>query len=31
MTSENAMKGAIEEIKSLKNVISVDNVIRVEK
>lgn len=30
-TSENAMKGAIEEIKSLKNVVSVDNVIRVEK
>ncbi|MDE5549647.1 MAG: ACT domain-containing protein [Clostridia bacterium] len=30
-TSENAMKKAIEEIKELKNVLSVENVIRVEK
>ena len=30
-TSENAMKQAIEEIKGLKNVLSVENVIRVEK
>ena len=30
-TSENAMKSAIEDIKNLKNVIGVDNVIRVEK
>ena len=30
-TSENAMKKAIEEIESLKNVLSVENVIRVEK
>ena len=30
-TSENAMKSAIEDIKKLANVISVENVIRVEK
>ncbi len=30
-TSENAMKSAIKDIENLPNVISVDNVIRVEK